>query len=290
MLSDKKAGPFKLEIAWVKVVNGSAVANAEPTSKTFTYKTIPGGTLEMLVHFPPGWKDIDQRPAIVLFFGGGWENGTIKQFEPQADHLARRGLVAARADYRVKSRQGVTPDKCVEDAKSAIRWLRANVSKLGIDPGRIVAAGGSRGGHIAACTALTEGLETEGEDRAISSRPNALVLFNPVMRFDGIPQLMGRIGNDVALGRKLSPTLQVSKATPPTLVLVGTADRLMPQGDDFVRRAKEVGFRGEMFTAANQPHGFFNRPLWQQQTTARMDVFLTSLGYLKESKASQEKP
>jgi hypothetical protein len=51
-----------------------------------------------------------------------------------------------------------------------------------------------------------------------------------------------------------------------------------------------VRFRGEMFTAANQPHGFFNRPPWQQQTTARMDVFLTSLGYLKESKASQEKP
>ena len=43
----------------------------------------------------------------------------------------------------------------------------------------------------------------------------------------------------------------------------------------------EVGFRAEMFTAADQPHGFFNRPPWQQQTTARMDVFLTSLGYLR---------
>src|SRR5271157_2695068 len=219
MLSDKKAGPFKLEIAWVKVVSGSAAANAEPTTKTFTYKTIPGGTLEMIVHYPPGWKDTDKRPGIVFFFGGGWENGTIKQFEPQADHLASRGMVAARADYRVKSRQGVTPDKCVEDAKSAIRWLRANASKLGIDPDRIVAAGGSAGGHIAACTALSEGLEAEGEDRAISSRPDALVLFNPVLRFDGIPQLMERIGNDETLGKKLSPTLHVSKTTPPTLIL-----------------------------------------------------------------------
>ena len=52
----------------------------------------------------------------------------------------------------------------------------------------------------------------------------------------------------------------------------------------------EVGFRAEMFTVANQPHGFFNRPPWQQQTTARMDVFLTSLGYLKEAKELQEKP
>jgi acetyl esterase len=268
-----------------------AVADADPTTKTFTYKTIPGGTLEMVVHYPPGWKDTDKRPGIVFFFGGGWENGTIKQFEPQADHLARRGMVAARADYRVKSRQGVNPDKCVEDAKSAVRWLRSNAGKLGIDPDRIVGAGGSAGGHIAACTALTEGLEAEGEDRSISSKPNALVLFNPVLRFDGIPELMGRIGKDEALGRKLSPTLLVSKTTPPTLIMFGTADWLKPQGDEFMRRAKEVGFRAEMFTAEDQPHGFFNRPPWLQRTTARMDEFLTSLGYLKpKSGVNEEKP
>ena len=219
-----------------------AFADDDPTTKTFAYKTIPGGKLEMVVHYPPGWKDTDKRPAIVFFFGGGWENGNIKQFETQADHLASRGMVAARADYRVKSRQGVTPDKCVEDAKSAVRWLRANAAKLGIDPDRIVAAGGSAGGHIAACTALTEGLEAEGEDRSISSRPNALVLFNPVLRFDGVPRLMGRIGDDEALGKALSPTLHVTKDTPPTLVLFGTADRLKPQGDEFVRRAGEAGF------------------------------------------------
>ncbi len=283
MLSDKKAGPFRLEVAWVKVVGGSASARSGPTTRTFAYKTIPGGTLEMVVHFSPGSKDSDERPAVVFFFGGGWENGTIKQFETQADHLASRGMVAARADYRVKSRQGVSPDKCVEDAKSAVRWLRANAAKLGIDPDRIVAAGGSAGGHIAACTALTEGLEAEGEDRTISSRPNALVLFNPVLRFDGVPRLMGRIGDDERLGKALSPTLHVTKDTPPTLVLFGTADRLKPQGDEFVRRAEEAGFRAEVFTAEGEPHGFFNRPPWLQRTTARMDEFLTSLGYLKSA-------
>jgi acetyl esterase/lipase len=268
-----------------------ALADDGPTTRTFTYKTIPGGKLEMVVHYPPGWKDTDKRPAVVFFFGGGWLGGTMRQFEPQAEHLARRGLVAARADYRVKFRQGVTPDKCVEDAKSAVRWLRANAAKLGIDPNRIVASGGSAGGHIAACTALTDGLDAEGEDRSVSSKPNALVLFNPVLRFDGVPQLMGLIGNDEALGKKLSPTLHVTKDTPPTLVLFGTADWLKPQGDEFIGRAKEVGFRAEMFTAEGQAHGFFNRPPWLQRTTARMDEFLTSLGYLKpEDKASGGKP
>jgi acetyl esterase/lipase len=291
MLSDKKAGPFKLEVAWVRVVGGPDSARSGPTTRTFAYKTIPGGTLEMVVHFPPDSKDSDKRPAVVFFFGGGWANGNMEQFETQADHLAGRGMVAARADYRVKSRQGVTPDRCVEDAKSAARWLRANAARLGIDPDRIVAAGGSAGGHIAACTALTEGLEAEGEDRSISSRPNALVLFNPVLRFDGVPQLMSRIGDDEVLGKSLSPTLHVTKDTPPTLVMFGTADRLKPQGDESVRRAGEAGFRAEVFTAEGQPHGFFNRPPWLRRTTARMDEFLTSLGYLKsEGDVKAEEP
>jgi acetyl esterase/lipase len=261
----------------------SAAVGAEPTTKKFNYKTIPGGELEMVVHYPPDWKDTDKRPAIVFFFGGGWETGTIAQFEPQAEHLAKRGMVAARADYRVKSRQGVAPDKCVEDAKSAVRWLRANAAKLGINPEQIVAAGGSAGGHIAACTALTDGLEAEGEDRSISSKPCALVLFNPVLRFDGFSQLMRRIGDDEALGKKLSPTLLATKDTPPTLVLFGTGDRLKLNGDEFIQKAKETGFRAEMFIAEGQVHGFFNRPPWRERTITRMDEFLTSLGFLKSA-------
>ena len=131
-------------------------------TKSFVYKKTKQADLEIVVHYPLGWKDSDKRPAIVFFFGGGWENGKITQFEPQASYLARRGMVSARADYRVKSRQGVTPKECVEDAKSAVRWLRANAAKLGVDSDRIVAAGGSAGGHIAACTAFTPGLDAEG--------------------------------------------------------------------------------------------------------------------------------
>jgi acetyl esterase/lipase len=237
----------------------------------------------MVVHFPPNWKESDKRPAIVFFFGGGWTGGRLAQFEPQAIHLAGRGMVAARADYRVKSRHGVTPKECVEDAKSAVRWLRQNAAKLGVDPDRIVAAGGSAGGHIAACTALTPGIEAEGEDINISSKPNALVLFNPVLRFQGVAQLMERIGNDEALGRAISPTMHLTKQSPPTLIFFGTADRLMAMGEEFVQKSKELGHRAEMFLAEGQPHGFFNRPPWLEKTTARMDEFLVSIGYLEKN-------
>ena len=147
-------------VAWAK---GD---DQDPPTKSFIYKKTKQADLEIVVHYPPGWKETDKRPGIVFFFGGGWTNGTIKQFEPQATYLASRGMVAARADYRIKSEHGVTPKECVEDAKSAVRWMRQNAAKLGIDPDRIVAAGGSAGGHIAACTALAPGLEAEGEDTA----------------------------------------------------------------------------------------------------------------------------
>jgi acetyl esterase/lipase len=188
----------------------------------------------------------------------------------------------------VKSRQGVTPKECVEDAKSAVRWLRQSAAKLGIDPDRIVASGGSAGGHIAACTALTPGLDAPGEDTTISSKPNALVLFNPVLRFG--PQLNQRIGNDETLGRAISPTLHLKKDSPPTLILFGTADWLLAQGEEFMKRSKELGHRAEMFTAEGQPHGFFHQPPWYQRTTQRMDEFLVSIGYLPAKSEGGKQP
>src|SRR5579872_3788740 len=147
-------------------------ALAQETTKTFTYTKTKQADLEIVVHFPPGWKESDKRAGIVFFFGGGWENGTIRAFEPQAQYLASRGMVAARADYRVKSRHGVTPKECVDDARSAVRWFRQNAAKLGADPDRIVASDGSAGGHIAACTTLKP--SSEPDDPKDSSKANVL--------------------------------------------------------------------------------------------------------------------
>ena len=257
---------------------------AATTSKTFVYKETPKGKLEVVVTYPPGWNADDRRPGIVFFFGGGWTNGNLKQFEAQAEHLARRGMVAARADYRVKSRHGVRPDACVEDAKSAVRWFRAHTAEQGVDPDRIVAAGGSAGGHIAACAAFTPGMDAPGEDLKVSSKPNALVLFNPVLRFSGVPALMKRIDGDEKLGDAISPNLHIGKDAPPALILLGTDDKLAPMGDAYIARAKEHGARAELFTAEGQGHSFFNRAPWKERTTARVDEFLTSLGYLPPAK------
>jgi acetyl esterase/lipase len=254
-------------------------AFGEEKTRTFTYAKTKQADLEMVVHFPPGWKETDRRPGIVFFFGGGWERGTLKAFEPQAEYFAGRGLVTARADYRVKSRHGVTPRECVEDARSAVRWFRQNAGKLGVDPDRIVASGGSAGGHIAACTTLMSAADAKAADAAGSCKANALLLFNPVLRFG--PQMLKKIDNDEAAGKAISPILHLTKDSPPTLLFFGTDDWLIKQGGEFVERSKELGHRAEMFTAEKQSHGFFNKPPWREKTLKRADEFLAALGYLK---------
>ncbi|MDB4796380.1 alpha/beta hydrolase fold domain-containing protein, partial [Akkermansiaceae bacterium] len=112
------------------------------------------GDVELKLHVfnPEGHKASDSRPAIVFFFGGGWNGGSPKQFYPHSEHLASLGMVAISAEYRVKSRNKTTPMECVKDGNSAIRWVRSHAKELGINPDMIAAGGGSAGGHVAAAT------------------------------------------------------------------------------------------------------------------------------------------
>ncbi len=255
-------------------------APAAPQVKTMTYKTIGQKELKIHIHYPPGWKASDARPAIIFFFGGGWTSGKIEQFEPQAEYFATRGLVAARADYRVKSRDGVTPDKCVEDARSAVRWIRRNAKELGIDPQKLIASGGSAGGHLAACMMIAKSVEAEGDDLSISTIPQAMVLFNPVLSFDH-ELIIERINGDKELARKISPTLHLDKNSPPALILFGTKDRLKVFGDEYWKKAESLGVRADQYLAEGQGHGFFNNSPWRERTIIAADKFLASLGLLK---------
>jgi acetyl esterase/lipase len=92
---------------------------------------------------------------------------------------------------------------------------------------------------------------------------------------------MERVGNDAALGKALSPTLHVTKDTPPALLLYGTNDKLLGQGKEYVARCQESGCRAELYLADGVGHGFFNRSPWLERTTQRADEFLASLGYIQ---------
>jgi arylsulfatase A len=252
-----------------------------------TYKQASGGDL-MIYRFQPATQDVTKHklPAAVFFFGGGWTGGNVRQFEQHARYLASRGLVTFVADYRVKSRQGTGPDACVADGKSAVRWIRANAARLGVDPDRIAAGGGSAGGHVAAAAGICEGLDDPADPQAgISSKPNALLLFNPV--YDNGPKGWG---HDRAKPwfPQISPAHNISADDPPTVVFLGGSDALLPvtTAERFDARLREAGVYSELWVYPNQPHGFFNEskcPACFVDTVLRMDAFLVSLGWLDGS-------
>jgi acetyl esterase len=249
-----------------------------------TYKTIDGFDLKMWIFSPADHKASDKRPAAVFFFGGGWNGGTPTQFEPHARYLASRGMVAAIADYRVKSRQKTTPFECVKDGKSAVRYLRTHAAELGIDPDRIAAGGGSAGGHVAAATGTVPGLEEEGEDKKISARPNALLLFNPV--YDNSAKGYGH-SRVKDRWKEISPMHNITKATPPTIVFLGSKDSLIPvkTAQEYKKKMEAAGARCDNHIYEGQPHGFFNKSksggTYYIKTVTAMDKFLASLGWLK---------
>jgi acetyl esterase/lipase len=260
-----------------------------------TYKDVNGTALKLWIFQPdekpaPGAK----RPAIVFFFGGGWTNGSPSQFERQCRHLASRGMVAITADYRVASRQQVKPTACVADAKSCMRWLRKNAERLGIDPNRLAAGGGSAGGHLAAATATLPGMDEPGEDTSISAVPNALVLFNPALSLAPVPGLdlkgFEKIQTEERFGcppEAISPLHHVTEHLPPTLIMHGRADTTVPfaSAEAFAEAMKKKGNRCELIGYEGQSHGFFNVAGFDE-TLAEADKFLVSLGYLPPQKAT----
>jgi acetyl esterase len=243
------------------------------------YKKVGGHELKLHIFNPDGHKAGDQRPAIVFFFGGGWNGGSPTQFYPQSEYLASRGMVAISAEYRVKNRHKTSPLECVKDGNSAIRWVRAHAGELGIDPKKIAAGGGSAGGHVAAAIGTTKGIVEEGEDPTVSSRPDALVLFNPV--FDNGPKGYGH-DRVKAYWKKISPFHNLDKTTPPTIVFLGTKDKLIPvaTGEKYRDTMKGLGARCDLHLYDGEPHGFFNKSKYHE-TVFEADRFLASLGFLK---------
>jgi acetyl esterase/lipase len=228
----------------------------EPDRKV-VYKTIGQRSLSLHIFHPEGFKAGDRRPVFVTYHGGGWSGMSAKYFYPYADEFAKHGMVGISVEYRLfNMKQGVTVFDCVKDARSAIRFIRKNAERLGIDPDRIVANGGSAGGHLAASTALFDEINDDQDDLSVSCRPELLVLHYPVIDTSAEGYGQKKIGER---WRELSPVDRVKPGLPPTLLLHGTKDTVTPfaGAERFYQAMQAAGNTCEMITHEGGGHGYF---------------------------------
>ena len=262
---------------------GTAHAQGVEPDTLVAYKEVDGVVLRMHVFLPEG--EPEGVAALVYYFGGGWNGGSPVQFYPHAEHFAKRGMVVFGVEYRIKNTHGTSPFESIADAMSSMRWVRANAENFGVDPGRIVASGGSAGGHLAAATGMIDGYDSPDEDLSVSRVPNALVLFNPVI--DNGPDGYGyeRIGEAYP---EFSPYHNVDASTPPMTILLGTNDALIPVQTmvAFQEAVQARGVRCDLHLYGGQPHGFFNyregKNPYYNETVAAMETFLMSLGFFDD--------
>jgi acetyl esterase/lipase len=249
-------------------------------TREIVYKKIGDRELRLFFFEPQGWKPADHRPCFIGIHGGGWTSGAPRSMYPFVTHCVEQGMVGISVEYRLyKAGTDVSVFECVKDARSAVRYVRAHATELGVDPQKIVVSGASAGGHLAVATALLP-FDEAGEDTGVSCVPEALVLLSPV-----IDTSKEGYGNAKAGERwqELSPVHQVHAGLPPTIVFHGTGDATTPYAgaQRFNEATHTAGNRCELVTVEGAPHTYmFKDATLHADTLRQMDAFLTSLGFI----------
>ena len=172
--------------------------------------------------------------AIVFFHGGGWAFGTPDEFFTTCERYAEMGIVTFSVEYRLSIDNGVTPSKTISpiesvmDARSAMRWVRENAAKFHLDKNKIVVAGQSAGGQLALSTAMIDEYNEKTDDTAVSSSPNAILLFSAcVNTVEGwCDYLLAERRSKIW---SISPAHHIRKGLPPMIGFHGTDDEQVPK-------------------------------------------------------------
>ena len=213
------------------------------------------------IYRPPAGTE--KRMALVHFHGGGFARGNKDTLASKVAPITARGYVSIAAQYRL-SGMAKWPSQ-IDDAKTHIRWVRANASSLGIDSGRIAIVGYSAGGHIALFTAGQADTELA-----------ACIAFYPQTDVTNIVQALMRPGSDDAAINDASPITHIKAGYPPTVIFHGLSDVTIPpeNSQHLLQVLRDAKVPSELHTFAGVPHEFDAHPEFAEACATLTDFFL----------------
>ncbi|HWB11054.1 MAG TPA: alpha/beta hydrolase [Pirellulales bacterium] len=270
----------------------------------YDVKYVPDGdeAQSLDVYFPESKTD-KRLPLLIWIHGGGWAAGSKAQ--PPFLNQLERGYVVASIEYRF-SQKAKFPAQ-IQDCQAAIRWLRANAEKYGIDPDRVGVGGGSAGGHLAALVGTSGGqgvFPVIGGNDDQSDRVQAVCdIFGPTNFWTVIAQadedknvknifkwnegdpysglIGGKLGEDKEKCDAVSPVRYVTQDDPPFLILHGDRDALVPYAQSVELRdlLAEAGVEVTLQRLPGAGHGgpAFGLPAVGRLTAAFFDKHLKAV-------------
>lgn len=251
------------------------------TEKNVVYDTIDKQPLYLDISVPKGGGP---HPCIVLLHGGAWVSGSRKDLSIGAkekdgrvgpsliEEVAARGYVVASVGYRLAPKHPFPAQ--IQDARAAVRFLRARANAYGIDRDKFAAAGFSAGGHLALLLGLADKVDgwDAGGNRDHGSRvqcvvdffgPTDLSLYNTEAIQDAylVPVFGKAAKTDKAVFQKASPVTYVSGAAPPVLMFHGTFDVVVPviHSELLHKKLRDAGATSELVTVFAEGHGWNGR-------------------------------
>lgn len=224
------------------------------------------------LYFPTSVAKDQLLPAVIVIHGGGFNDGDkAKKRETSIScDLAQAGYVAMSINYRLWSKgiRNPTWPMSLYDAKTAVRWLRVNAPKYGIDPNRIAVLGCSAGGNLACMLALTQpgdGFEPAQPFAGTSTKVACAVdLYGAVdlPNYHDMKMFFQTREENPAIYKKASPITYVHKDGAPILLIHGTADKTVDvsQSKDLAAALAKVGAPHELVLIEGAPHSFNLEP------------------------------
>ena len=230
-------------------------------------------------------------PAVLLLHGGAWSIGSRKELSVSKtgpsliEQIAARGYVVASASYRLAPKHKFPAQ--IEDARTAIRFLRANAKKYNLDPEKIAAGGFSAGGHLALLIGFADKDAFKNDEYPEqSSRVNCVVsFFGPTdltlyAASEGledafmVPWLGKGCKTDKGVYAKASPIEYVTKDDPPVLMIHGTADFVVPilHSERLLKKLQDTGVKSDLIAVKGEGHGWIGKPA--TKTTQDAILFL----------------